>query len=534
MSSVNAADLSRKSKLSPIRMAGPIGAFILILTGSFVWAAPSPGVPSFSKTYSALQKLSKDPSGGREGWLQVIRSFLSIHESGKDRGIANRSLFLAGKASLELYRRSGKPGDLDSAILHLSRFSNLNRKGPYLIMGLRELKDAHSLKRKALDLSSQKTKDSTKENSGQLRTIDVSRQLYAQPAKNGRPEAAADHSTKALSTRQDWAPRASRNYIGNPLSPSRLPNSSTVKLDSGTVSPSVSSKRASTVKSGPPLHSGTDAPDSTFANSLPGPTPKATGHELPPPVKSASLPPATAKDGLTTKERVNPSAKEFVVAIDPGHGGKDPGAVSQDGCLKEKDLTLEIAKRLKTTLESRNPPLRVVFTRSDDIHLSLEDRVALANSADADLFISIHCNSAEDSSSKGIETYYLNKANSRGAMRVAARENGIPLSKMSDMEATLVDLMVTSKKSESAKLAISVHSALSLNQKGAAARNRGVRQAPFYVLLGAKMPAILVECAFISNKRESRKLTNPAYLTSIAERIAEGAANYLKGLDGQG
>ena len=121
-------------------------------------------------------------------------------------------------------------------------------------------------------------------------------------------------------------------------------------------------------------------------------------------------------------------------------------------------------------------------------------------------------------------------------MRVAARENGIPLSKMSDIEATLVDLMVTSKKSESAKLAISVHSYLSLNQKGAGtpARDRGVRQAPFYVLLGAKMPAILVECAFISNKRERGKLTNPAYLTSIAERIAEGAANYLKGLDGQG
>jgi N-acetylmuramoyl-L-alanine amidase len=233
---------------------------------------------------------------------------------------------------------------------------------------------------------------------------------------------------------------------------------------------------------------------------------------------------------------INPSAKEFVVAIDPGHGGKDPGAVSQDGCLKEKDLVLEIAKRLKTTLESKNPPLKVVLTRSDDRHLSLEDRVALANSANADLFISIHCNSAEDSSSKGIETYYLNKASSRGAMRVAARENGIPLSKMTDIEATLVDLMVTSKKSESAKLAISVHSSLSLNRKGAGtpARDRGVRQAPFYVLLGAKMPAILVECAFISNKRERGKLTSPAYLTSIAERIAEGAANYLKGLDGQG
>ena len=536
MSSVNAADLSRKSKTSPIRMAGPIGALILILTGSFVGAAPPTEIPSFSKTYGALHKLSKDTGGSREGWLQVIRSFLSIHETGKDRRIANRSLFLAGKASLELYRRSGKAGDLDTAIRHLSRFSNLNRRGPYLIMGLRELKEAHSLKRKALDLSSQKANDSPNVNSGQTRTNDVPRQLYAQPAKKSQPGAAADHAANALSTRQASAPRASRNYIGNPFSDSRLPDPNNSKLESNRESAPACSKRASTVKSGPPIHIGSDAPDSTFANSLPGPTPKATGHELLPSVKSASIPSPTVNDGSTTQKMINPSAKEFVVAIDPGHGGKDPGAVSQDGCLKEKDLVLEIAKRLKTTLESKNPPLKVVLTRSDDRHLSLEDRVALANSANADLFISIHCNSAEDSSSKGIETYYLNKASSRGAMRVAARENGIPLSKMSDIEATLVDLMVTSKKSESAKLAISVHSYLSLNQKGAGtpARDRGVRQAPFYVLLGAKMPAILVECAFISNRRERGKLTSPAYLTSIAERIAEGAANYLKGLDGQG
>jgi N-acetylmuramoyl-L-alanine amidase len=536
MSSVNTADLSLKSKTSPIKMSGSIGALILILTGSFVGAAPSPEVPSFSKTYSALQRLSRNTGESRQGWLQIIREFLSIHETGKDRRMANQSLFLAGKASLELYRRSGKPGDLDTAIRHLSRFSNLNRRGPYLIMGLRELKEAHSLKRKSLDLPSQKANDANKVNSGRRRTNDDLRQLYAQPAKKGGPEAAADRSANTLSTRQDSAPRASHNYVGNPFSDSRLPNPNDFKLDSSSKSASVDSKRVSTVKSGPPLHIGSGAPDSTLANPLPLPTPKTTGHELSSSVKSASLPSPTVNDGFTTKKIINPSAKEFVVAIDPGHGGKDPGAVSQDGCLKEKDLTLEIAKKLKTTLESRNPPLKVVLTRSDNRHLSLEDRVALANAANADLFISIHCNAAEDSGSKGIETYYLSKASSRGAMRVAARENGIPLSKMSDIEATLVDLMVTSKKSESAKLAISVHGSLSLNQKGVgtSARNRGVRQAPFYVLLGAKMPSILVECAFISNKRERRKLTNPAYVTSIADRIAEGAANYLKGLDGQG
>jgi N-acetylmuramoyl-L-alanine amidase len=536
MSSVNAAGLSRKSRTSPISMAGSIGALILILSGSFVGAAPSPEIPSFSKAYGTLQKLSKGTGESREGWLRVIHSFLSIHETGKDRRMANRSLFLAGKASLELYRRSGKAGDLDTAIRHLSRFSNLNRRGPYLIMGLRELKEAHSLKRKALDMRSQKANDSSKINSAQTRTNDFPRQFHAPPAKKGQPTAAADQSVYTLSTRQDSAPRASHKHIGNPFSDSPLPDPNNFKSESNRESTSVSPKGISIVKSGHPLHIGSDAPDSTLASSLQGPTPKTTSHQLSPAVKRASLPSPTVNDGFTVKKIVNPSAKEFVVAIDPGHGGKDPGAVSQDGLLKEKDLTLEIAKRLKTTIESKNPALKVVLTRSDDRHLSLEDRVALANSANADLFISIHCNAAEDSSSKGIETYYLSKANSRGAMRVAARENGIPLSKMTDIEATLVDLVVTSKKSESAKLAVSVHNSLSLNQKGAGtpARDRGVRQAPFYVLLGAKMPAILVECAFVSNKRERGKLTSPAYLTSIAERIAEGAANYLKGLDVQG
>ncbi|MGO9571424.1 MAG: N-acetylmuramoyl-L-alanine amidase family protein, partial [Desulfomonilaceae bacterium] len=408
----------------------------MILTGSFVGAAPSPEKPSFSKTYSVLQKLSKDTCGSREGWLRVIRSFLSIHETGKDRRTANRSLFLAGKASLELYRRSGKVGDLDTAIRHLSRFSDLNRRGPYLIMGLRELKEAHSLKRKTLDLASLRTDDSLKASRGHASTHGVSWQVQAQTTRKDQPAPAADHAPHALSTGQGPAGRASHKFMANPFSDWPLPEPNNFKLGSNRESASANSKGISTAKSGPLLRIGRDAPDSTFANSVPAAAPKATIHELLPSIKSASLPSATVNDGITTKKVGNSSEKEFVVAIDPGHGGKDPGAVSHDGCLKEKDLTLEIAKRLKTTLESKIPPIRVVLTRSVDRHLSLEDRVALANSANADLFISIHCNAAEDSSSKGIETYYLSKASSHGAMRVAARENGIPLSKMSDIEAT--------------------------------------------------------------------------------------------------
>jgi N-acetylmuramoyl-L-alanine amidase len=222
------------------------------------------------------------------------------------------------------------------------------------------------------------------------------------------------------------------------------------------------------------------------------------------------------------------SGKTHVVVIDPGHGGRDPGAVSADGTLKEKDLTLDVAKRVKAALERNNPGITVALTRTDDRFMSLEERSAAANALNADLFISIHCNSDTDTSSHGTETYYLSKATSPRAMRAAARENGLSPAKMSDLQATLLDLMVTSKKTESEALALAVSN--SLEQVIPKARHRGVKQAPFYVLLGAKMPAILVECAFMSNVRECRKLHDPKYLDTIAQGLSNGAESYLKGL----
>jgi len=223
---------------------------------------------------------------------------------------------------------------------------------------------------------------------------------------------------------------------------------------------------------------------------------------------------------------------KLLVVLDPGHGGRDPGAVSADGSVKEKEVTLEVAKRVKQRLASLDPLVRVELTRSDDRFLALEERTAQANGTHADLFISIHCNADIDSSSKGVETFYLSKATSRTAMRLAARENAISLGKMTDLEATLLDLMLNSKKSESHKLAGSVHRGLvgSVKSLIPSLKDRGVRPAPFYVLLGAQMPAILVECAFLSNNKEKARLTSPAFLESVADGIAKGASDYLRGL----
>lgn len=522
------------SKASPLISAGIGGVFILVLTGSLAGAASSPQVPSFSRTYSLLQKLSKDTS--REDWLQVVHSFLAINETVKDRRIARRSLFLAGKVSLDLYRQSGKVEDLDEAIRHLSHFCSLNRRGPYVSVGLRELKEAHSLKRKTLESLNRNNNDFAGVKPVRTRPKGSWPASRLPTIGKTQPAANSDHLTKAPIRSESLSTGASHQLMGNPFYDPQAPDTKYFKGES---------------KSGPASAGATSEPGMNpgvsscallnplewpVTNSLFGPLARAIGRKLASSIKTASLPPSTVNDGVAANSNVNPSAREFVVAIDPGHGGKDPGAVSRDGRLKEKDLTLRIAKRLETILQSKYPALKVVLTRSDDRYLSLEERTAVANSANADVFISIHCNSAADSSSTGIETYYLSKASSRGAMRVAARENAIPLSKMNDVEATLLDLMVTSKKSESAQLAISVQGSLSQNNNpgGPGERDRGVRQAPFYVPLGAKMPAILVECAFISNEQESRKLTHSAYLSSIAERIADGTVNYLKGLEKAG
>jgi N-acetylmuramoyl-L-alanine amidase len=240
----------------------------------------------------------------------------------------------------------------------------------------------------------------------------------------------------------------------------------------------------------------------------------------------------SAKPPQEPEKREECTAKNYVVVLDPGHGGRDPGAVSQDGTLKEKDITLEVAKATKKNLEKTNPGITVELTRSEDKFMSLEARTGFANRLNADLFISIHCNSDTDSSSAGIETYYLSQANSEKAMKVAATENNLSLAKMSDLQATLLDLMVSSKKTESEELATAVSN--SLEQVIPKGRHRGVKQAPFYVLLGAKMPAILVECAFISSTRESKKLHSSEYLNIIAQGLANGAHSYVQGLGTSG
>ncbi len=213
------------------------------------------------------------------------------------------------------------------------------------------------------------------------------------------------------------------------------------------------------------------------------------------------------------------------IVIDPGHGGKDKGAIGPNG-LYEKDITLAIAKQLKKVLEKEGG-YEVLLTRDTDRYMSLEERTAIANTKKADLFLSIHTNAHTDPSLGGIETYFLNFSKDKESARVAALENAASAKQISDLEAILNELLRNTKINESSRLAREVHqemvSRLESNRK---LRDLGVKQAPFYVLLGAQMPSILIEACFISNEVEEQLLKDAAFQRDLVKGIAQGIRSY--------
>ena len=215
------------------------------------------------------------------------------------------------------------------------------------------------------------------------------------------------------------------------------------------------------------------------------------------------------------------------VVIDPGHGGKDPGAIGPGG-LREKDVVLKIAKKLERKLK-KELGLTTVLTRRDDTFVSLDQRTAIANAQKADLFISIHANANRRASARGLETYVLNFATDEECIELAARENAVSTTKLSDLQYILYDLMRTAKIGESRTLAEHTQTSIykRLSQKYSRVRNLGVKEAPFYVLIGANMPCILVEVSFISNKMEEKRLRDDRYLDELATGIKEGIARYM-------
>jgi N-acetylmuramoyl-L-alanine amidase len=217
-----------------------------------------------------------------------------------------------------------------------------------------------------------------------------------------------------------------------------------------------------------------------------------------------------------------------LIVLDPGHGGNDPGAVGKGG-VKEKDVALAIAKYTKNTLESQKKA-RVILTRDSDQYLALETRAWIANSKDADLFVSIHANAHRDRRVRGVETYYLDNTTDKAAMRVAAMENNTPNKRPDDLSRILIDLRCNSNAWESNALANTMQEALTegLRENGyGGSKDLGAKGSLFYVLIGAHMPSILVEVGFITNPSEEKRLKTQAYQKALAEGIGRGIIGYL-------
>lgn len=220
------------------------------------------------------------------------------------------------------------------------------------------------------------------------------------------------------------------------------------------------------------------------------------------------------------------------IVVDAGHGGHDTGTIGPNGVM-EKDIVLDVALRLGRLLETRLGA-DVIYTRDDDTFVPLETRTAIANEHQADLFVSIHANSSSDPDARGVETYYLNFTSDPKALEVAARENAVSEKSIFELQDLVKKITLKDKIEESRELATDVQQSLytGLATRRSTLRDRGVKKAPFVVLIGANMPSILAEISFVSNPTDEAKMDTPEYRQKIAESIYKGIAKYAGGLSG--
>jgi N-acetylmuramoyl-L-alanine amidase len=220
------------------------------------------------------------------------------------------------------------------------------------------------------------------------------------------------------------------------------------------------------------------------------------------------------------------------IVIDAGHGGHDTGTIGAHG-LMEKDLCLDVALRLGHLIEQKLPGAEVIYTRKDDTFIPLEQRTAIANEAKADLFISIHANSSHDHEARGIETYYLNFATSEESLEVATRENALSQEGLHDLQDLVKKIARNEKIEESKEFASDVQDSLTRRMQLVSQneKNRGVKKAPFVVLIGANMPSILSEISFISNPSDEKLLRKGDQRQRVADGLYRGIAAYLDNLN---
>ena len=342
-------------------------------------------------------------------------------------------------------------------------------------------------------------------------------------SQSSRQATRALRDIAAVSTRPDQVKATSR--------PTTQPIASTVKtvvLDDGPAD-SVAAKPLSNPSYSTPAH---NPSTNNASHRTPGDdetaddddgdiaSPKSTSHEA-----------ASTLEGQRSLTRAL-GLKIGRIVVDAGHGGHDSGTLGPGG-LEEKDVVLDVALRLGKLLRQRLGA-DVIYTRDDDTFVPLEERTAIANKAQADLFISVHANSSSDPTARGVETYYLNFTTSPDALEVAARENAVSDESIHELSGLVKKITLKDKIDESHEFAADVDTSLyaGLERGNPGLHDRGVKKAPFVVLIGANMPSILAEISFLTNPDDAAQLRDPEYRERIAESLYRGVAKYVNGLSG--
>ena len=438
--------------------------FLTLLPASHASAAAAPASGGYTALVKNFDTLCKDSKKGaaRESWLNLEDKFEKL--ATKSKGDARiRALYHTARCREELARRSASTGDATEAAKLFGQVASASPK--------------HSLAPES------KYRQAA---------------LLAGPRLNQTREALA-----ALAELQKRWPKSQAAKKGADLA-GRLERSGSAEKTGAS-----GSRRSTSEKTGASSRRTSSGEEATLS-------PKSSDSS-----RQRSETGRRPRTGGTSRDVVEQLGLGInTIIIDPGHGGKDPGTTHRK--LIEKKLALAMAKSVGAMLEKKG--IRVIYTRVGDTYPSLEARTRMANASTADLFISFHYNANPSASVSGLEIYYLSKARSADAAAVAARENGISTQKVSDLQFIVTDLMLGSKLEESRSLAESMRRGIinRVSRVGYKFNDNGVRPAPFYVLVGARMPAVLVEFGYLTNPGDATKISQAAFCKAQAEGVVNG------------
>jgi N-acetylmuramoyl-L-alanine amidase len=453
-----------------------------------------------AKTAAAALRANDARAGKRESWKKMAGEFSAIYEDAKDWRNRAAALFRAAECLDEMARHSFDANDAREAV---ACYESLGRKHPDSVLADDALFRAAALRAAWL-----------KDDKGALELIQRLKIRY--PKGDILPEALALEKTLSAAARGRTAPEsrkvaaAEKKDVKEEQPPAAPPARSEKRSEKTIAAPITPRAESAPLPFARFIQPAAEVEKNEAVNVHAPQKPRLTRAEL----RQRRLGNMADQLGLTVG----------TVFIDAGHGGRDPGT-SHHGIL-ERVITLDVALALGKLLEQNG--LSVVYSRTRDVSVSLSDRACKANSAHADLFVSIHVNANEDASVSGFETYYLDLASNDHEARVAARENVGSDRRLGDMRDLLADVMLSNRVEESRRLAVDIQQTMLsfLKQKKFRQKNSGAKAAPFHVLIGAGMPAVLAELGYCTNTAEARNLADPQYRRILAEGLAWGILAY--------